>query len=295
MEEEKESKTKKTKLLASLIAVLAGLGVILIALSLLFGYETFKKREASLSSGVGEEESAAETSEAEDDVSSAIVPISVDEAYEAYNSGGDYIFLDVRSEDEYKGGHIKGAVFISIAELKGRLGELPEGRPIIAYCNGSTCGRSERAAEILVENGFSEVYNMAGRGIDEWIEKGYPSEQTEEETAAAGDTAEVQLISVEEVYEIITGGEDYFILDVRNQDEYDEAHIEGVTLIPVDTLETRLNELPEDRPIIVYCKIGGRSAAAAEILVNNGFTEVYDMGGGITEWMEKGYPTISEE
>ena len=121
----------------------------------------------------------------------------------------------------------------------------------------------------------------------------------EESEEAASDAvegnAEVIPISVERVYEIITNNEDYFILDVRNQDEYDEAHIEGVVLISVNTLESRLSELPEDKPIIVYCKTGGRSAAAAEILVENGFTEVYDMGGGITEWIDKGYPTVSEE
>jgi rhodanese-related sulfurtransferase len=287
MEKEKGSKPKNTRLLTILISVLAGVGVILITLSLLLGYGIIGNKKAALSS-TGEEESA------ENDVSANIVSMSVDEAYEAYNSGGDYIFLDVRSEGEYNSGHISGAVFIPVSELEGRLTELPEDKPIIAYCNGSTCGRSERAAVTLLENGFDEVYNMAGRGIDEWIEKGYPSEQTEEETAATGDIAAATIISVEEVYEIITEGEDYFILDVRNQDEYDEAHIEGVTLIPVDTLESRLNELPTNRPIIVYCKAGGRSAAAAEILVNNGFTEVYDMGGGITEWIDKGYPTVSE-
>ncbi|MFA5015465.1 MAG: rhodanese-like domain-containing protein [Actinomycetota bacterium] len=287
MEEKKGSKTKNTKLLTILISVLAGAGVILITLSLLFGFGILGNKKIASSSGESEVEEAAEVNNESLD----IVSMTVDEAYEAYNSGEDYIFLDVRSEDEYNSGHIEGAVFITISELKGRLDELTKDKPIIAYCNGSTCGRSERAAEILLENGFGEVYNMAGRGIDEWIEKGYPSEQTEEETA----TAEVTLISVEEVYGIIVNGEDYFILDVRNQDEYDEAHIEDVSLIPVDTLESRLNELPTDKPIIVYCKAGGRSATASALLVENGFTQVYDMGGGITEWIEKGYPTVSEK
>ena len=288
MEEERSSKSKKTKLLASLIAILAGLGVILMTLSLLFGLGILGNREASLSSGESEEESTAET-----DISSVIIPISVDEAYEAYNSSRDYIFLDVRSEDEYNSGHIEGAVFIPVSELEGRLAELSKDKPVIAYCNGSSCSRSERAAEILGENGFSEVYNMAGKGIDEWVEKDYPVEISDIGDVASQD-AEATLISVEEAYGIITSGEDYFILDVRNQDEYDEAHIEGAVPIPVSALESRLNELPGDRPIIVYCRTGGRSAAAASILVKNGFIEVYDMGG-ITEWIDKGYPTVSEE
>src|SRR4030066_1568644 len=196
MGEEKESKSKKTKLLASLISILAGLGVILIALSLLYGYGILGNKKAALSSKSSEEESA------ESDSSINVVSISVDEAYEAYNSDRDYIFLDVRSEDEYNSNHIQGAVFIPISELEGRLGELTKDKPIIAYCNGSTCGRSERAAETLSENGFGEVYNMAGKSSDEWREKGNTSEQTEEETAVVEDIAEVTIISVEEVYEI---------------------------------------------------------------------------------------------
>ena len=105
--------------------------------------------------------------------------------------------------------------------------------------------------------------------------------------------SEVKDISVEEVYEIISSNQDYIILDVRTPDEFNEGHIEGAVLIPVDELEGRLDELPVDKPIITYCESGGRSATAAAILVENGFTQVYDMGG-ITDWIDKGYPVIEE-
>jgi len=300
MAEEKSLKSKNTKPLAILIYVLVGLGVLFITFSLLFNFGILGNAKTALSSGESGEELAAEN-----DISSSIVTITVDEAYEAYNSGGDYIFLDVRSEDEYKSGHIKGAVHIPVSELEGRLNELQKGKPIIAYCDGSSCERSERAAQILIDNGFKEVYNMAGEGIFEWEKKGYPAEQTDTEDVTLEESeegtsnavegkAEVIPISVERVYEIISNGEDYIILDVRTPEEFNEAHIEGVMLIPVDTLEDRLNELPKDKPIITYCKVGGRSATAAAILVENGFTQVYDMGG-ITDWIDKGYPTVSGE
>ena len=162
MEKEKGSKPKNTKLLTIVISVLAGAGVILITLSLLFGFGILGNKKITQSSGESEAEEAAEDNNESLDIAS----MTVDEAYEAYNSGGDYIFLDVRSEDEYNSGHILGAVFIPVSELEGRLAEVPKDKPIIAYCNGSTCGRSERAAETLLENGFGDVYNMAGRGID---------------------------------------------------------------------------------------------------------------------------------
>ena len=106
--------------------------------------------------------------------------------------------------------------------------------------------------------------------------------------------AEIKSISPEEVYEIIKNSEDYLIVDVRTKEEYDSGHIEGALLLPVQELEVRLDELLMDKPIIVYCRSGGRSRTAATILVENGFKQVYDMGG-ISDWTAKGYPVIEEK
>jgi phage shock protein E len=120
-------------------------------------------------------------------------------------------------------------------------------------------------------------------------------EEEIEETATIEEAdSEVNEISVEEVYEIIESGQDYIILDVRTPDEFNEAHIEGAVLIPVLELNDKLNELPKDKPIITYCLSGSRSRDAANILVENGYKQVYDMGG-ILEWMDKGYPVVIEE
>ena len=77
------------------------------------------------------------------------------------------------------------------------------------------------------------------------------------------------------------------LLDVRRQDEFDEARIPGSTLIVLDELQTRLAELPRDRQIIVHCKSGGRSARAAAWLNSNGLDAV-NMQGGIDEWKQLG-------
>jgi len=107
-------------------------------------------------------------------------------------------------------------------------------------------------------------------------------------------TPVVMEITPEEAYRIISEGKDHFLLDVRTEAEYNQGHIEGANLIPVDELEARLNEIPRGKQIIVYCKSGGRSRTAAIILIENGFDMVYDMGG-ITDWQEKGYPVVVEE
>ena len=84
-----------------------------------------------------------------------------------------------------------------------------------------------------------------------------------------------------------------FILDVRQPDEWNEFHIAGATLIPLDQLPARLNELPKDQQIVVVCRTGHRSAEGRDILLNTGFTQVTSMAGGLTQWKTAGYPTVS--
>ncbi len=98
-------------------------------------------------------------------------------------------------------------------------------------------------------------------------------------------------ISVQQGKEMIDRGE-VFILDVRTREEYNESHINGSTLIPVQELDIRFKELPRDKKILVYCRTGSRSATASEILVKNGFTHVYNMQGGITGWKNAGYEVV---
>ena len=74
------------------------------------------------------------------------------------------------------------------------------------------------------------------------------------------------------------------ILDVRTDDEFNARHIDGAVNIPVEDLDKRIAELTDKkRPIIVYCKSGGRSAKAAALLKAAGFTQVHDLGG-IGNW-----------
>lgn len=84
-----------------------------------------------------------------------------------------------------------------------------------------------------------------------------------------------------------------FILDVREPDEWNQFHVPDSTFIPLGELASRLNELPEDKEIVVVCRSGNRSAEGRDILLNAGFTQVTSMAGGLTQWKAAGYPTIS--
>jgi phage shock protein E len=103
---------------------------------------------------------------------------------------------------------------------------------------------------------------------------------------------EIKNVGVDEVFSMLKEKNKYFLLDVRTKEEYDAGFIENSVLIPVSELEKRLSEIPADKPVIVYCKSGNRSAQAAGILVKNNFNSVYNMLGGITEWVKKGYPLM---
>lgn len=113
-------------------------------------------------------------------------------------------------------------------------------------------------------------------------------------------------ITVSQAYKMIRGC-NVFILDVRTPAEFHAAHIKRATLIPFKNvpahdpvalpdkslLPARINEVPRDRPVIVYCLTEGRSTNASKLLVEKGYTNVYNMKGAIPAWINAGYPVVS--
>jgi rhodanese-related sulfurtransferase len=79
-------------------------------------------------------------------------------------------------------------------------------------------------------------------------------------------------------------------VDVRTQQEWDQGHIAGSILIPLDVLQSRMGELPRDKDIVVVCKSGARSKEGTTLLRQAGFTRVTCMTGGIQAWVAAGYP-----
>ncbi len=101
-------------------------------------------------------------------------------------------------------------------------------------------------------------------------------------------TALPKEISVSEAYAKYQQGA--FFIDVRTQEEWNEFHAPNTSLVPLDQLPARLNEIPRDREIVVVCRSGNRSQQGRDILLNAGFTNVTSMQGGLSEWRAAGYP-----
>ena len=92
-------------------------------------------------------------------------------------------------------------------------------------------------------------------------------------------------ISPEEAKVLMDTQEDYVILDVRTQEEFDTGHIPGAVLIPNTEIADRAEqELPnKDQLLLVYCRSGNRSKQASQILVELGYTHIREFGG-INDW-----------
>lgn len=99
-------------------------------------------------------------------------------------------------------------------------------------------------------------------------------------------------LSSQEAYAMVGQRGDLFLLDVRTPGEYQQARLDGARLIPIDQFVKRLAEVPKDRPVLVYCAVGSRSAQVVNYLARQGYPEIYNLSGGIYAWAQKGLPVL---
>lgn len=104
-------------------------------------------------------------------------------------------------------------------------------------------------------------------------------------TNDSSNSSSYQQVDAETAKELMDTEDDYVILDVRTQAEYDESHIPGAILIPHDTVATAAEDALPDKGqlILVYCRSGNRSKQASQALVDLGYTNVVEFGG-INSW-----------
>lgn len=101
--------------------------------------------------------------------------------------------------------------------------------------------------------------------------------------AACGSEASYENVSIEKAKKLIDEN-GVTVLDVRTEEEFNEGHIPGATLIPLSELAERLDELDKDTHYLIICRSGNRSAQASDILIKNGFKHIYNVEKGMNEW-----------
>jgi rhodanese-related sulfurtransferase len=121
------------------------------------------------------------------------------------------------------------------------------------------------------------------------------SKKENTQTATSSELTKVNVInlSASEFQEKSTNGT---IIDVRTSEEIAEGKIEGSLELDyfLPTFQSKVDELPKDEEIFIYCAVGARSKEAAEMLIQQGFTKVYHLSGGIQAWAQKGLPIVQE-
>lgn len=184
--------------------------------------------------------------------------------------------LDVREPEEYEEFHIPEAVSIPLGELKARMNELSDDNPIYVVCR--TGNRSDMAATLLAENGYSDVVNVKP-GMSEW---------NEEDTEVS-----ITAMAPKELAQKVILKKDLFILDVRNEDAFEDWKVDGENFdylnIPyfdlLDGVEDVLPQIPSDKELLVVCAKEGSSVMVAEMLVEEGRSASY-LKGGMKAWSE---------
>src|SRR6266567_3620213 len=130
----------------------------------------------------------------------------------------------------------------------------------------------EAAAQLAVV-GYDRVIGYLDGGMQAWQEAGLP----------------VQYLKQITVDELHTQHDVFTVLDVRDQEEWEESHIAGAVHIPYYLLEQRLQELDSRQLLAVTCASGQRSALACSILQRHGFTELCNVVGGMEAWSKHGF------
>lgn len=178
--------------------------------------------------------------------------------------------LDMRPADAYSKGHIQGTINIpfnnSFTNWAGWIVDYK--KPLYLLLDTKVL---DEAMTALRSVGIDEVYGFA---------------EAESVMEQAENLASYENVSPTEANEMVEKGEAY-VLDVRNQTEFDEGHIDNAEHIMVGTLKNRLDEVDTDKTIIVQCQAGARSAIAASVLKANGIDNLVNMSGGYSKWQQE--------
>lgn len=194
--------------------------------------------------------------------------LSVEALAERMASVRDLVVIDVRNGGETALGMLPGARNIPLPALLNEIPSLNPHVPVVVNCAGGY--RSAIASSLLKSHGFTDVSDLIG-GYNAWATSNIP--------------VSLPHIAVTEV----ASRPDSILLDCREQDEWDEAHIDSAIHIPMIQLPERLAEVDTSKEIICVCRSGNRSGKVAAWLLNNGYRAV-NMAGGMLAWNEAGLP-----
>ncbi|MBU1341343.1 MAG: sulfurtransferase [Proteobacteria bacterium] len=171
------------------------------------------------------------------------------------------MIIDARPQKtKYDKGHIPTAINIPFSQFDILKGKLPRdlNTPVIFYCGGLNCRLSHKSAAKALEMGYTNVTVFA-KGFPEWTKTYGVSNETLQVQAGEVEGS----IELERFKSIIANNpETILLIDVRDADEFAKGSFKTAVNIPVETLEPKIKDLPDDKPIVFACSTGARSGEA---------------------------------
>lgn len=189
--------------------------------------------------------------------------------------GNDVILLDTRKATDFAQAHYRGAINIPINDsFANWAGEL------ISYDQDIVLITAEEKLEMIKKSLFSI-------GLDRVIAFIEPA-------ASLADQESVESYEEVEIRQLndLLADEGFYLIDVRNQSEWDKGRIEGAAHRSLNILAEQLDELPKGKTYLVYCRSGSRSAIAASLMQANGYKNVRNVKGGYLAWRKEEFPVI---
>ena len=203
-------------------------------------------------------------------------PLTASEFKKEVESGA--LVVDTSLPSAFGGAHIKGSYSIWLEGLPGFAGwMLPYDKPILLVLEDQN--HLKKAVTYLIRVGYDNILGFLKDGIEGWYDAGLPTES-------------LPLLSVHQLKEKLDRGKDLLVLDARDQREWDTGHIQSSLHIYTGHVESRVSEIPRDKPVAVLCSVGHRAGIAASVLLRAGFTQVYNVLGSVTAWRRAGFPLI---
>ncbi len=190
---------------------------------------------------------------------------------------GNHLIVDIRTPAEFSVAHVPGTINIGLDDEFTHCAPtlIPMGSPIIIVADDAR--QVDKASARLGQIGIADVEGFLAGGIYGWERAGLPTEAIPE-------------MFVSELHELVREHRPLQIIDVRQPVEYLRGHVPGALNVPISTLEAHLPNLEPQLPVVLICSSGYRSMAAASLLARKGFHHLYSVAGGMSAWIEAGYP-----
>lgn len=188
---------------------------------------------------------------------------------ELVNETKETLVIDVRGADAYAKGHLANAINIPFDEFEGKISDLEgyKDQTIVLICN--TGNKSGKAGKMLVDKGFTKVYN-AEDGMEEYDY----------------DTVTYTNVTGSEFEKLAAEKTDAIVLDLRDAKDFEKSSVENAVNILMDEFEAKASEQlkDKDQEILLYCNTGTRTSEASQILEKNGYTNVVNSIDGVKEY-----------